>query len=263
MNNIYLPFFAEILDIIKHTEIEYTFRLSFSGKVKPGQFFEVSLPKYGEAPISVSGIGKDYIDLTIRRVGVVTQELFNYKMGQKLFLRGPYGNGFEINNYKGKEVVVVAGGTGLASVKAVVEYFSQNPQDAQNFILIAGFKSPEFILFRKEMEYWEKNMELILTVDKATEGYAGKVGLVTEYIPSLKIKDINNAQVIVVGPPIMMKFAIKEFLNLGIREENLWVSFERKMSCGVGKCGHCKIDSTYICLDGPVFNYKEAKLLRD
>jgi anaerobic sulfite reductase subunit B len=261
--NEYIPFISEILEVIEHTEIEYTFRMEFKGDVKPGQFFEVSLPKYGEAPISVSGIGENYVDLTIRRVGKVTDEIFKNYVGDKLFLRGPYGNGFDIENYKGKEVIVVAGGTGLSPVKGIVDYFSNNKEDCNGFTLISGFKSPKDILFKEDIKTWEKNMNLILTVDGAEEGYEGKVGLVTKYVPELDIKDKENVQVIVVGPPMMMKFTVLEFLKLGIKEENIWISQERKMCCGIGKCGHCKIDDTYICLDGPVFNYVKGKELID
>lgn len=261
--NEYLPFISEILDVIKHTEIEYTFRMAFKGDVKPGQFFEVSIPKFGEAPISVSGIGENYVDLTIRRVGKVTDEVFNNYVGDKLFLRGPYGNGFDINNYKDKEVIVVAGGTGLSPVKGIVDYFSNNTNDCKNFTLISGFKSPKDILFREDIKTWERNINLILTVDGAQEGYQGKVGLVTKYVPELDIKDMQSVQVVVVGPPMMMKFTVLEFLKLGIKEENIWISQERKMCCGIGKCGHCKIDDTYICLEGPVFNYSKGKDLID
>lgn len=261
--NEYIPFRSEILEVIEHTSVEYTFRMAFNGDVKPGQFFEVSLPKYGEAPISVSGIGAGYVDLTIRRVGKVTNEIFKNYVGDKLFLRGPYGNGFDIENYKNKEVIVVAGGTGLSPVRGIVEYFSKNSQDCKSMTLISGFKSPEDVLFKEDMKEWEKTMNLILTVDTAKEGYEGKVGLVTKYIPELEIKDMENVQVIVVGPPMMMKFTVLEFLKLGIKEENIWISQERKMCCGIGKCGHCKIDDTYICLDGPVFNYTVGKSLID
>ena len=261
--NEYIPFISEILEVIEHTEIEYTFRMEFKGDVKPGQFFEVSLPKYGEAPISVSGIGENYVDLTIRIVGKVTDEIFKNYVGDKLFLRGPYGNGFDIENYKNKEVIVVAGGTGLSPVKGIVDYFSSNKEDCKSFTLISGFKSPKDILFKEDIKVWEKNMNLILTVDGAEEGYTGKVGLVTKYVPELDIKDKENVQVIVVGPPMMMKFTVLEFLKLGIKEENIWISQERKMCCGIGKCGHCKIDDTYICLDGPVFNYVKGKELID
>lgn len=261
--NEYIPFLSEIKEVIKHTEIEYTFRMEFEGDVKPGQFFEVSLPKYGEAPISVSGIGEGSVDLTIRRVGKVTNEIFNNYVGDKLFLRGPYGNGFDLENYKGKELIVVAGGTGLSPVRGVVDYFAKNSGDSQGFTLIAGFKSPSDVLFKDDIKMWTNNINLILTVDNAEEGYEGNVGMVTKYIPELEIKDINNAVVIVVGPPIMMKFTVAEFLKRGISEDNVWISQERKMCCGIGKCGHCKIDDTYICLDGPVFNYSKGKSLID
>lgn len=263
ITNEYIPFISEILEVIKHTEIEYTFRMAFEGDVKPGQFFEVSIPKYGEAPISVSGIGENYVDLTIRKVGKVTGEIFNNYVGDKLFLRGPYGNGFDIENYKDKELVVVAGGTGLSPVKGIVDYFSQNPSESKGFALVSGFKSPEDILFKADMEEWKKNFNFILTVDSAKEGYTGNVGLVTKYVPELEIKDLDTIQVVVVGPPMMMKFTVLEFLKLGIKEENIWISQERKMCCGLGKCGHCRIDDTYICLDGPVFNYTKGKMLID
>lgn len=263
MHNEYLPFVSEVLDVIKHTDIEYTFRMSFKGEVKPGQFFEVSIPKFGEAPISVSGIGEDYVDLTIRRVGKVTNEVFTKYKGDKLFLRGPYGNGFDINNYKDREVVIVAGGTGLSPVKGIVDYFSKNPQDATSIRVIAGFKSPKDILFREDIEGWKNSIDFTLTVDSAEEGYEGNVGLVTEYVPELSFKDMDSAQVIVVGPPMMMKFTVAEFIKLGMKEDNIWISHERKMCCGLGKCGHCRIDDTYVCLDGPVFNYSKGKLLRD
>lgn len=261
--NEYIPFLSEIKEVIKHTEIEYTFRMEYSGDVKPGQFFEVSLPKFGEAPISVSGIGNGTVDLTIRRVGKVTNEIFNNYVGDKLFLRGPYGNGFELENYKGKELIVVAGGTGLSPVRGVVDYFAKNENNHEGFTLIAGFKSPSDVLFKDDIKVWKDSINLILTVDNAEEGYEGNVGMVTKYIPELPIKDINNAVAIVVGPPIMMKFTVAEFLKLGIPENNIWISQERKMCCGIGKCGHCKIDDTYICLDGPVFNYSKGKTLID
>ncbi|MDD7796186.1 anaerobic sulfite reductase subunit AsrB [Clostridium sp. 'White wine YQ'] len=263
MSNVYMPFKTEILDIKQHTDIEYTFRLSFQGEVKPGQFFELSLPKYGEAPISVSGIGEGYVELTIRRVGVVTNEIFNYHVGQNLFMRGPYGNGFDTEIYKGKELIVVAGGTGLSPVRGVIDHFAKNRDEIKKLTLITGFKSPKDILFKEDLNEWEKTIDVVLTVDGADEDYKGNVGLVTKYIPEVKVEDMDTLQVIVVGPPIMMKFAVAEFLKLGLKEENIWISHERKMCCGVGKCGHCKIDDTYVCIDGPVFNYTKGKLLRD
>lgn len=263
MNNEYMPFMSEIKEIIKHTDIEYTFRMTYEGDVKPGQFFEVSIPTFWEAPISVSGIGEGTVDLTIRKVGKVTNEIFTNYVGNKLFLRGPYGNGFDVNDYKGKELTIVAGGTGLSPVKAVVDYFAKNISEAVHTNLICGFKSTDDILFKDDIKEWEKSINVTLTVDNAEEGYKGNTGLVTKYIPELEIKSMDNVQVVVVGPPMMMKFTVLEFLKLGIKEENIWISQERKMCCGIGKCGHCKIDDTYICLDGPVFNYTVGKSLID
>lgn len=263
MDNIYLPARSKILKIEKHTNIDYAYRMEYRGLAKPGQFFMISIPKFGEAPISISGIGENYLDFTIRRVGTVTDEIHELKIGQYLFIRGPYGNGFDVDFYKDKEVVVAVGGTGLAPVKGVVDYFAANPSESTSFTLIMGFKSPEDILFRENIELWKRTIKTILTVDKAPEGYEGNSGLITNYIKDIEFKDIEKAQIIVVGPPIMMKFTVLEFLKRGVKEENLWVSYERKMSCGVGKCGHCKIDDTYICLDGPVFNFTKAKYLID
>jgi anaerobic sulfite reductase subunit B len=264
MENVYIPFRSKILSITPHTDIDYTFRMEYKGgSVKPGQFFEVSIPKYGEAPISVCEIGDGYVDLTIRRVGKVTDVIHTFFPGQSLFMRGPYGNGFDIEIYKGKEVIVAAGGTGLAPVKGIVDYFAANPQDCKSFNVLMGFKSPSDILFKSNIKQWEKTVGVTLTVDKAEESYTGNIGLITGFVKDIEIDNIEEAQVVIVGPPIMFKFTAAEFMNRGIKEENIWVSYERKMCCGVGKCGHCKMDDTYICLEGPVFNYAEAKHLVD
>ena len=256
--NPYLPFASEILDVIKHTGQEYTFRMAFKGEVKPGQFFEVSIPKYGEAPISVSGIGDGFVDLTIRKVGRVTNEVFERYKGQNLLLRGPYGNGFDVDLYKDGEVVVVAGGTGVSPVRGVIQALSEM-SDAQDKYVIAGFRSPDDMLFRDDLKAWDEKLKLTLTVDGAPEGYTGNIGLVTKYIEGLPLKDPANAKAVVVGPPPMMKFTIIELQKKGFKDSNITVSHERKMCCGLGKCGHCRVNDTYICLDGPVFNYEFAK----
>ena len=262
--NPYIPISSKLVDITKHTDIEWTFRVNCSTEnVRPGKFYEISIPKYGESPISVSGYGKDYIDFTIRNVGKVTSELFNYNVGDDLFIRGPYGNGFDVSLYEGREVVVVAGGSGLAPVRGIVEYFYNNIDKCKSFKLIVGFKSYKDILFKDDIKKWSEKLDVLVTVDNADENYSGEVGLVTKYIPDLQIEDKNNTSAIVVGPPMMMKFTVDEFLKRDISENNVWVSYERKMCCGVGKCGHCKMDDTYICIDGPVFDYSYAKNLID
>ena len=263
IKNEYVPFLSEIKAVKKHTEIEYTFTLAYEGGVRPGQFFEVSLPKYGEAPISVSGIGDGTVDFTIRKVGKVTNEVFEKYIGDRLFLRGPYGNGFDVSQYEGSELVIVAGGTGLSPVRGVAEHFYQNPSKRKGLTLITGFKTPEDLLFADDLAKWKGGMNLIVTVDDAGGSDEYPQGLVTQYIPELELNDVQNAKAIVVGPPMMMKFSVKALLERGFREENIWISQERKMCCGIGKCGHCKIGDAYVCLDGPVFNYTRGKELID
>ena len=262
--NSYIPKVAKIIDLIKHTEKEWTFRVECDTKnVLPGKFFEISMPKYGESPISVSGYGEDYIDFTIRNVGKVTSEIFKYEVGDSLLIRGPYGNGFNLEKYIGRELTVVAGGRALAPVRGIVEYVYQNPNKFNNFNLIVGFRTINDALFKDDLKRWTEKLNVIVTVDKETEGYDGFVGLVTKYIPGLKIEDVDNFSCAVVGPPMMMKFTVGEFLKRNVAEENIWVSYERKMCCGLGKCGHCKMDESYICLDGPVYDYSKAKTLID
>lgn len=265
MTNEYLPVLSKITKVVKHTDTEYTFTMEYKGdtKVKPGQFFELSIPKYGEAPISVSGIGEGTIDFTIRRVGKVTNEIFENYEGDSLFIRGPYGNGFDVEDYKNKEVIIVAGGTGVSPVRGVIDYFAKNPSDAVKTTVIAGFKSPEDILFKEDIKLWKDNLNLVLTVDSNGGNTDYNEGLVTKYIPNVEFKDIKNVAAIVVGPPIMMKFAVAELQKRGIQDEQIWISQERKMCCGLGKCGHCRINDVYICLEGPVFNYTVGKDLVD
>lgn len=259
VDNRYTSFWSEIREVIPHTKIEYTFRMAYKGDVKPGQFFEVSLPKFGEAPISVSGIGEDTIDFTIRKVGRVTDAVFEQWAGDQMYLRGPYGNGFDVSFYKGKELVIVAGGTGISPVRGVIEYFYHHPDEVRCLKLIAGFKTPNDILFRDDFTRWRERLDVTLTADDNLCDDTCLMGLVTAYIPGLEMLDMTNAVAVVVGPPAMMRFSTKALLERGFSEKDIWVSHERKMCCGIGKCGHCKIDDKYVCLDGPVFNYSVAK----
>ena len=263
--NYVLPKSYEILDIKKHTKTEWTFKVAFDKEVKPGQFLQVSLAKIGEAPISVSGMGEGFVEMTIRNVGEVTSKLFESTPGDSIFLRGPYGNGWPIEKLKGKNVVVVAGGTGVSPVKGLIEHIKENPNEFENLHLILGFKNHDSVLFKENLDDW-KNQEKISAVysldNEEKEGF--KKGMVTAFIPDLPIKSFeDNYAVVMVGPPIMMKFTSLALIKEGVTEDKIWTSFERKMSCAVGKCGHCRINETYVCLDGPVFPYTIAKDLLD
>ena len=219
MVNEYIPYKVKILDIIKHTPKEWTFRVNRKcDEINPGQFFEISMPKYGESPISVSGFSDEYLDFTIREVGKVTEEIFKLNIGDSIQLRGPYGNGFEIKNYKDKEIIIVSGGSGLAPVRGILEYFYENIDECKSVTLVCGFRSPEDVLFKEDIQKWKSKFNVILTVDKAEENYDGDVGLVTKYIPELKIKDKESVSAVIVGPPMMMKFTIAEFQKIGIED---------------------------------------------
>lgn len=264
-NNPYLPFKADILSITKQTDIDWTYRLACSLAPKWGQFVEVSIPGVGECPISISDYGDDYIELTIRNVGKVTNVIHQLEQTDHLYIRGPYGNHFPVPTFTGKHLIITAGGTGLAPVKSVINHFYQHPDQLTKFDLLVGFKSPADLLFKQELANWQQKFNVQVTVDQmdVSEQWNGQVGLITALVPQLDIINPENTQVVIVGPPVMMKFTVLEFLKQGIAPENIWVSFERKMCCGIGKCGHCKIDDTYVCLEGPVFNYTKAKNLLD
>ena len=222
--NPYVPFPSKVLEVVRHAKKGYTFRMAFSGDVKPGQFFEVSVPKSGEAPIGVSGIvpGKS-VDLTIRRVGRVTNEMFDTYVGQILLLRGPYGNGFDVGRYVDGECVVVAGGAGVSPARGVIEALAQRATPRDKHVIV-GFRSPDGMLFRDDLARWDKAHDLTLTVDAAPEGYEGNVGLVTKYIPELALRDPATAQAVVVGPPPMMHLTVLGLLDRGFAEKNIWVS---------------------------------------
>ena len=262
-NNILTPKPCKILNVTKESNLEYTFRVETDIVPEHGQFLQLSIPKFGEAPISVSGIGEGYLDFTIRAVGKVTDEIFKLEPGDTLFLRGPYGVGWPVEQFKGKNVIIVAGGTGVAPVRSIINKFYNEPNYIESLNLIFGFKNEDGILFKQELEKCKERFNTIYTLDSGEkEGW--ETGLVTTHLDKLPIKDFgDNYEVIIVGPPVMMHFTALGFLKLGVLEEKIWVSFERKMSCAVGKCGHCRIDETYVCLEGPVFNYTKAKTLLD
>ena len=258
-----LPCACKILSITKETGIEWTFRIESSFQANHGQFMQLSIPKTGEAPISISGIGDGYMDFTLRAVGKVTNEIFEKQVGDYLYLRGPYGNGWPCEKLEGKHLIFITGGTGLAPVRSLLNKFYNNMNLVKSVTLISGFKNKESILFKNELVKWKEKFKTFYTLDNDNiKGWNS--GLVTNFIKEIDFTSYkNNYALIVVGPPIMMKFTGLELEKHNVPDENIWMSFERKMSCAIGKCGHCRIDETYVCLDGPIFPYKKAKKLID
>ena len=262
MENIMLPSPHKIISIVKETQAEYTFRVEYGGETRHGQFFQLSIPKVGEAPISVSGKGDGFVEFTIRKIGRLTQGIFGLRPGDTLFMRGPYGNPFPIDRFKGKDLLVICGGTGMAPVKTLLNHFYDHPDEAKSVHLIAGFKDINCVLFTDELEKFKGKFNVIPTLDNSSApGF--ETGMVTAHIGKIPFDQFKDYNVAIVGPPVMMRFAALECMKNGVPEDKIWVSFERRMSCAVGKCGHCKINETYVCLEGPVFNYSRAKDLLD
>ena len=262
MENLMLPHPHKILGILKETKAEYTFRVEYEGETKHGQFFQLSIPKVGAAPLSVSGKGQGYLEFTIRKVGRLTDGIFGLGQGDMLFMRGPYGNAFPVEQFENKDLLVICGGTGMAPVKTTLYHFYDHPEICKSVNLIAGFKDIDAVLFTEDLEKFRGRFNSYFCLDNS-EAPGFHKGFVTEYIKEMPIQDWESYNIVIVGPPAMMKFSALECLKYGAKEENMWVSYERKMSCAVGKCGHCKINDTYVCLEGPVFNYSRAKDLFD
>jgi len=262
MNNIMLPTPHKILSVLKETQAEYTFRVEYDGVTDHGQFFQLSIPKIGEAPISVSGRGDGYVEFTIRKIGRLTNGIFGLEAGDNLFMRGPYGKPFPVESFKGKHLVVICGGTGMAPVKTMLNHFLEHSSEVKSVHLIAGFKDINSVIFTDDLEKYKSAFTTITTLDNS-EAPGFETGMVTSHIAKIPFSEFDDYNVVIVGPPAMMHFSALECIKNGADEEKIWVSFERKMSCAVGKCGHCKINETYVCLEGPVFNYSKAKELFD
>lgn len=254
---------CKILSVKHETELEYTFRIATDIAPKHGQFLQLSIPKIGEAPISVSEQGDGWLEFTIRKVGKLTNVIFDKQAGDVMFLRGPYGKGWPMDELKGKNLIVVAGGTGVSPVRSLLNYCLKNKGFVKSVNLICGFKNNESVLFKGDLANWKSAFNARFCLDnEEKEGFSK--GLVTAYIKDIPLASFGDDYVaVVVGPPIMMKYAGLELLKCGYDEKKIWMSFERKMSCAIGKCGHCRIDEHYVCLDGPVFPYTIAKTLVD
>jgi sulfite reductase subunit B len=265
--SIYEPELATIESVKDLSSTEKLFRISLqSGKPlghKPGQFVEVSIFGVGEAPISLSSSptdGKGTFELGIRKVGNVTNAIHNLKKGSTIGIRGPFGTNFPIEETKGQDLLFVAGGIGLIPSRSFINYVLANRSDYGRVIILFGAKTPAERIFTDELEKWRSNdsIEYHETVDHGDNKWKGNVGVITTLFSKLKIEP-KKTTAMIVGPPIMYRFVIIECEKKGILSNNITVSLERRMKCGVGKCGHCQIDNVYVCQDGPVFKYSDIR----
>lgn len=261
---------ADILQMRKLTAQEMFFEIALkdgsSLDHEPGQFIMVSLPGIGEVPISVcsSPARRNSFDLCVRAVGKVTRSLHKLKTGDEIDIRGPYGKGFPTGILAGNDILIIAGGLGIAPLRSLITYILDNRRDFGKVHILFGCKEPKEMLFSDELEGWSKRTDLhyACTVDRADPEWAGNVGVITKLIPGVDIDPLRTFAA-VVGPPVMYNFVIKELLSKGIPESQILLSFERNMKCGNGKCGRCQIQNLYVCQDGPVFNYERIKNLSE
>ncbi|MFC1700907.1 FAD/NAD(P)-binding protein [Patescibacteria group bacterium] len=268
MKNLYKPFKVKISKIEELSVNVKLFRLKkefgsffrIDGEIcfTPGQFVLISNFGYGEAPFGAasSPFKNSYIDVVVRKTGNLTKSLHDLKQGDEIFMRGPYGNGFPLKFMQGKDVVMVTGGCGIPPIASLIKYIIGNRRDFNNVYLIYGARTPADILMKKQINSWKKKIKVLLTVDKPDKKWKGSVGMVSELINNIKIDPINTVAAMC-GPGPMMDALEKILRPLGISDRRIFVSMERKMQCGVGKCQHCAVGDKYVCSDGPVFNFDE------
>ena len=267
MDNEYLPLPAEITHVESLNNDTKLYRIRFTDEqtqrdfsFKPGQFVEISVAGLGEAPISItsSPVIKDYFELCIKKVGRLTEMLHKMEAGDRVGIRGPYGNGFSIEQLYGFDLVFIAGGIGLAPLRSLINSVFSEREKFGSIKIFFGARSPGEIIFINDMDNWKKSAEVKVTVDRADDSWNGNVGFVSGLVEKAEITPDSYA--LICGPPLMFEPTIEQLKKKGVHEMKVTVSAERKMKCGIGKCGHCIAGGeVYICLEGPVFNYEEYR----
>ena len=264
IKNPYRPIRAEITGVISETPTIKTIRIVPEEPInfETGQFIELTIPGIGEAPFTPSSrpTMKDIMEITIMNVGKVTEKVHELKKGDIVGVRGPFGKGYPMDKFKGKEILVVGGGCGFAPLRSLMYELFNRSGEFKKIFFRGGCKTPQELLYRSELGDLakRKDLDIKLTVDKGDSEWKENVGVVTTILDGVEM-DYENGIAIVCGPPVMMKFSSKKLLDMGFKEENIYLSMEKNMSCGIGKCGHCRIGIYYVCKDGPVFTYDKIK----
>lgn len=272
-DNIFLPKAATVVSAKKMTatETHFTLKLKDGEKIdyQPGQIVEAGLFGYGEIPLGFSSsptktAKTGTFELVVREVGKVSKALCALKEGETMTIRGPLGKGFPVKEFENHDVLIVAGGIGLCPTRSMIQYILDKRSNFKRFILFFGTRTPADQLFHDDLKDWRVSecVEYLESVDRTDPTWKGKVGVITTLFDD--VKNLTPAtKVIVCGPPIMYKFVLKSLEKFSIPQENVYVDLERRMKCGVGKCGHCQINDKYVCMDGPVFRYSEVKNLEE
>ena len=275
MEQLLVPAICTIEKIIDETADIRTYRLKMKDPALmesfnwfPGQFVEFSLLGHGECTfcISSSATRKGYFDCSIKRAGVVTAEIHNsLEEGMDVGIRGPFGNWFPLEEIKGKNLLFVGGGIGLAPLRSLIQYCIDNRKDFKDFTILYGARTSGDLCFKEEIEEWKiaPSLKVILTVDRAEDTWKANVGVVPKILEEVVKPEVKNTKVITCGPPIMIKYTLQSLVKLGFADRDIITTLEMRMQCGLGKCGRCNIGSTYVCKDGPVFTYEQMKVMPD
>ena len=270
-DGLYVPTMARISHVQTMTNLEKLFNLELPKGLslahRPGQFVEVSMLGVGEAPISISSSpsrSNGSFELCVRRVGDVTSALHSLEAGAMVGIRGPFGLGFPYENFRGKDVLFTPGGLGLAPLRSLINQVIDERPTFGRVIILYGARNPSEMLFKEELQAWagRSDLELHVTVDRGDDSWTGNVGVITTLFRKISLNP-RNTVAITCGPPIMYRFVLMELLGKGISNGNIYLSLERHMKCGVGKCGHCQISHVYACQSGPVFPYSEIMGLEE
>ncbi len=259
--NPYIPHICRIIGVKNETANVRTYIIekpSISNfKCEPGQFIELTVFLYGEAPFSISSIGEESFEITVRRVGSVTRGLFKLSHGDVVGVRGPFGRGWPMGKLRGKDIMLIGGGLGIAPLRPVIHEIIREREKFGSVTLIYGARSPADILYKDEIEHWMNFIDVRLTVDKPTSEWTGYVGTVCDVLTELVLSSLEDTMVLQCGPPAMLKAVSDTLTKMGFPQENVYLSLERLMKCGMGFCGHCSIGGVYVCRDGPVFSLSE------
>lgn len=271
-DNIYLPYPARVVRVVEENNQIKTFGLTFSDDTRhesfaysPGQFMMVSIANFGEAPISISSTPSrpGPLELSVRKAGALTTAMHDLREGDVLGLRGPYGKPFPMESFKGRDLVFVAGGIGLAPLRSVINFCLDKKEEFGSITLLYGSRSPQDVAFQSDISSWqdEESMECLLTVDTTGPGWLGNIGVVTTLLGRIN-PDFSRTSAIVCGPSLMIRFVLAELSRMGFKDEDVITTLERHMKCGVGVCRHCHMDKTLVCVDGPVFSLAQLRTMQ-
>ena len=265
-----LPVLCEVVDVFNETPDVQTYTIkTLDGKKPfspmPGQLAMISLLGVGEAMFSITAQGEDYIQSSIKKTGMLTEAFHEMVPGQKIGVRGPYGNHFPIDDLKGKDILFIGGGIGLAPVRSLIRYCIEHREDFGHLDILYGSRSKADLCFKEDLfENWPKvpDTDLHITVDVGGDDWDGHVGFVPAFTEEVGFTP-ENKKVVLCGPPVMIKFSSESLLKMGFKKEDVITTLELRMKCGIGKCGRCNIGSKFVCLDGPVFTLAELDEMPD